>query len=74
MQMQYPTLQNAALDTEDEDHQIIPGAWRDVGLMHELKKIKGVTRVDTAGKQQQKYLKHYFNSLAGSVPWQKNMI
>ena len=75
MRMRYSTLQNSVLGTDDENHQIILGAWRDAGLMHALKKIKGATRANTAGKQQQEYLKHYFNSPAGSVPsWQNNMI
>ena len=74
MRMRYSTLQNSVLDTEDENHQIIPGIWRDAGLMHALKKIKGATRANTSGKQQQEYLQHYFSSPAGSVPWQNNMI
>ena len=59
---------------EDDNHIIVSGAWREVGLMHKIEMIKGATRATTAGKQQQEYLKHYFNSPAGSVPWQNDMI
>lgn len=74
MRIRYPALQNAGIDREDDNHIIVPGAWRDVGMMHAIEMIKGATRATTAGKQQQEYLKHYFNSPAGSVPWQDDMI
>ena len=74
MRIRYPTLQNGLLDTEGENHEVIPGAWREAGLMHELKKIKGTNRDSTLAKRQRHYLMHYFNSSAGSVPWQDVMI
>ena len=29
MRIRYPGLQNAAVDHEDEDHNVVPGAWRE---------------------------------------------
>ena len=74
MRMRYGHLQNSALDTEDENHQLIPGAWRDGGMMQAIGKMKGANRASTEGIQQREYMKQYFNSPAGSVSWQDQMI
>ena len=74
MRLRYPALQNAALDVEDASHQLIPGAWRAVANMHEVNNMHGHNRDITAAKKQREYLKLYFNSLAGSVPWQEKII
>jgi hypothetical protein len=69
LRMRYPGLQNNVLDNENEDHQIVPGAWRENANMMEVE-----NRFSTTGKQLREYLKLYFNSEAGSVPWQDRMI
>jgi hypothetical protein len=74
MRMSYPTLQNAALDQEDANYNIIPGAWRAGANMQEVDQMRGPNRDSTAAKKQREYLKLYFNSPAGSVPWQDRMI
>ena len=74
MRLRYPGLQNAILDQEDEDHNIIPGAWRDGVELLELQRVRGANRVAVIAKRQREYLKMYFNSAAGSVPWQDRMI
>jgi len=73
MRIRYPQAQNALLDTENEDHEIIPGAWREDVNWTESENIRGPYATVEA-KQQRIYLKHYCNSEAGSVPWQDRMI
>ena len=70
----YPGLQNAALDEDDENHQLIPGAWRAGLNMQDRDNIVGGNRASRAAKAQRIYLKHYYNSPAGAVTWQNDMI
>ena len=74
MRMRYPALQNAAIDAENTNHQIVPGLWRDTANMHDLDNVRGPNRDVTAAKEQREYLRLYFNSAAGSVPWQDRMV
>lgn len=74
MRVRYPGDQNPLLDQEDDDHQVIPGAWRDGVNMDDLQIPRG-GYVDTFNaKQQRLYLKHYLNSPVGSVSWQNKMV
>ena len=74
MRIRYPGLQNAALDLEDEDHKMIPGAWREDAHLENLQMIHG-PNIDTLNaKKQRVVLSEYYNSPAGSVPWQDRMI
>ncbi len=73
MRARYPGQQNALLDVEDEDHNIIPGAWRQEGMLEELQRIGG-NRMTREAKRQREYLKHYYVSPAGRVPWQERML
>ena len=72
--LRYPGLQNAALDMEDAYHQGVSGAWRNQANMTDIENIAGGNRSTRAAKAQRLYLKHYLNSPAGSVPWQRHMI
>ena len=74
MRIRYPRSQNAALDTEDVNHQMIPGTWRSDTRLHEVASIRGPNCDSTAAKKQREYLRLYFNSPAGSVPWQDQML
>ena len=75
MRTHYPGLQNVLLDKEDNEHRLIPGAWRNDGLV-----LADMTRVhlgnhDTVdAKRQCIYLTHYLTSPAGSVEWQNEII
>ena len=70
MRIRYPNLQNADLDGEGEDGRMIPGAWRNAGMLAEMEELRRAPRETRAGKELRAYLKHYYNSPAGSVPWQ----
>ena len=75
MRAKYSGLQCIEMDQEDVDHNIIPGSWRQTNA-HLIDAI-GLHRGNTAtqaAKFQRMYLTAYFNSDAGSVPWQQNMI
>jgi len=65
-----PQLQNRDLDQEDQNGNLIPGAWRDVGHMAEMDAAGRASRATRDGKRQRVYLKNYFCSAVGSVPWQ----
>ena len=63
-------------DREDpETHQVIPGNWRTEPQMPDLGQapLRGNTATKAA-KDLREYLVEYFNSPAGSVPWQDRMI
>ena len=75
MRTRYPGLQNAALDQEDNLHAVIPGAWRDGRDVPDMDHIGGGNnRATRAAKAQRDYLKEYYNSPVGAVPWQLNMV
>lgn len=74
MGLQYPAIQNAEMDEENANYQIIPGSWRANAAMHDVDNIMGPNRDSTSAKKQREYLKLYFNLTVGSVPWQDRMI
>ena len=74
IRLRNPAIQNIQLDAEDGAHQLIPGAWRqDVNLPH-FDVPQGGNRDTVLAKRQRDYLRQYFNSPAGRVPWQDRMI
>ena len=74
MRIRFPNLQDADLDVEDDHGNIVPGAWRDADLMQETQEALRAPRLTRAGKVQRIYLKHYYKSDVGSVPWQEAII
>ena len=74
MWMRYPGLQNAALDREDADHNMVAGEWRRHAPVYELHRVCGPNQATTEAKRQREYLRLYMNSPAGAVPWQQDII
>ena len=74
MRMRYPQAQNAALDREDPNHNVIPGEWRQDANMLEVQHVVGANHDTIRAKRLRETLRLYYNSPAGSVPWQGNMI
>ena len=74
MRERYPALQNVLLDQEDEEHNLVPGQWRQHANMQDIQQIVGPNRDTVAGKRQRELLRLYFNSPAGSVQWQDRML
>lgn len=74
MRIRYPGDQNNLLDREDENHQLVPGAWRDEAQLKDIEEVLDRNYPSKIAKQQRLYLKHYYSSPAGSVPWQERMV
>jgi hypothetical protein len=75
MRTRYPNLQNLALDVERDDHNIVPGAWRQGLNLPDVGRQGGrATNPAVVAKNQRTYLTEYVNSDAGAVPWQDSMI
>jgi hypothetical protein len=72
----YPTPADIMLvDQENpETHAIIPGAWRDNAQMDDMGDVARGNVATKSAKLQRLYLVEYFNSEAGSVSWQQDMI
>ncbi|XP_052769017.1 uncharacterized protein LOC128209156 isoform X1 [Mya arenaria] len=69
MRTRYPNIQYADLDREDEQGQFIAGAWRDQAVLEDVQAAGNEPRLTGPGKELRAYLKNYFCSPAGSVPW-----
>ena len=64
---QIPT--HGEVDEEDPDtHEVIPGSWRSDLPLSQVSMSSA--RATQAAKQHRDHLRDYFNSDAGSVPWQ----
>jgi hypothetical protein len=75
MRERYPAMQNALLDKEDVDHNVVPGEWRLDHPMHDMEEVLPAgNRMTRTAKQQRLLLKHYYNNPIGAVDWQNQMI
>jgi len=74
MRIRNPQGQNAALDREDDNHNLIPGEWRQNANMRDLHDVVGANHDTREAKRMRETLRLYFNSPAGSVPWQNDHI
>ena len=71
---QNPIVSIAAADREEQDtHDVIPGAWRDVVDMTPLARLRRNTSLKVA-KKQKAAMMAYYNSPVGSVPWQEKVV
>ena len=73
MRIRFPAIGNTEVDHQDGNHNIIPGAWRADMQMHEVPHPYARNRDHQMAKIQRDYLTAYFNSAAGSVPWQERL-
>lgn len=74
IRLRNPAIQNNQLDGEDAAHNLIPGAWRQDANLHDLHIPQLGNRGTVLARRQRDYLRDYFNSPRGSVPWQNMMI
>jgi hypothetical protein len=72
IRIRYPAAHNGAMDMEDDLHNIIPGSWRDEDMLIGLQHLGG-NHQTKEGKNVREYLKHYYVSPAGRVPWQERI-
>ena len=62
------------MDLEDQNQNVIPGAWRNDKVLLDVYHEKARNTGTQEGRQIRRYLGHFFTSKAGSVPWQDKMI
>ena len=75
IRLRYPQLHIRLLNQEDpNNHYIIPEAWRNDSVLQDMDNMRGGNHATRMAKTQILYLKHYFNSEVGAVPWQGNLI
>ena len=73
MRLRYPRQQNHDMDHEDQHHNIVPGVWRENNPLVPIQG-PGHQRQTLVAKHQRDYLKAYFSSPVGAVPWQTEKI
>ena len=61
------------MNREDEDHNVITGVCRGDQQVEEISQPQAPNRDNPVGKVMRACLKAYFNSEAGSVPWQERL-
>ena len=61
------------LDREDQDHNLIPRAWRTSYEMQYINRNLGENTRKKRAKGQRDLLKLFYSDI-GSVPWQDHMI
>ncbi|XP_052271961.1 uncharacterized protein LOC127872671 [Dreissena polymorpha] len=69
-----PAIQNIQLDNEDGAHNHVPGLWRQDDNLQDVDMPKEGNRDTVAATRQRDYLKYYFNSPVGLVPWHDRMV
>lgn len=76
MRIRFPTAFIRLLDQEDDQHQLLPGEWREnVRQLLPLNPVLPRGQYDLkSGTENRRYLTAYLNSPAGSVPWQDRMV
>ena len=67
-------VNNIGADEEDENNEVIPGQWRTDAVMHEVDAQLRAPRANAAGQALRTTFQYYFNSDAGSVPWQLRVL
>ena len=73
LRVRRPRLQANEVDREDDQGNLVPGAWRaNVQLTDPDPGAGG--RPNYEGKVQRNYLKDYYNSDVGRVPWQDHIV
>jgi hypothetical protein len=74
LRIRYPVVNIGLIDAEDNEHHLVPGAWRNGVNMHDMENVAGGNLATKVAKRQRLYLTHYYNSPAGAVHWQNGMI
>jgi len=69
-----PAADQLVVDQEDDDHNVIPGGWREHVDFADMAQHVGGNRDTRLAKQQRDLLKHYVNAPVGAVPWQDRMV
>ena len=62
------------VDDEDQNHNVIPGPWRDQPQLVDGQKQGARNTANQEGKAVREYLTNYFSSPEGAVEWQDRMV
>ena len=74
LRQRHPGIAAQEADHEAENHNVVPGAWRDHVDWLDLNQPPAPPNSATAdAKHQRELLKAFFNSPQGAVAWQKRM-
>lgn len=69
-----PTYVSKVDREEDEDHALVEGDWRNGGELMDGERDQARNTSTKEAKDQRDYLKNYYNSNIGAVPWQDKHI
>lgn len=72
IRLRHPQLQPGEVDREDNNGNIVPGAWRDGIQLTDNDNLAG-NRGMRQAKVHRNYLMDFYNSPAGAVPWQNRI-
>lgn len=61
-------------DTEDEDHNVVPGSWRDASTLADGRPPGSRNTSSKDAKSIREYLTSYYNGELGAVHWQDKMV
>ena len=75
LRLRSQAIPSLVIDHEDDQHNLVPGTWRDEGVLEEVPQPSTSYRNTGGGdpKSQREYLVKYFN-VGGAVPWQNQMV
>jgi len=68
IRLRYPATHNNLVDLEDQNQDVITGAWRNDRVLLDVYHERARNIGTREGRQIRRYLSHYFSSKA-SVPW-----
>lgn len=71
MRTRFPNIQNLELE---EANGTPPGSWRPATLLQDIQLEGRRFRITREGEEQRAYLRAYYCSEAGAVPWQEAAI
>ncbi|XP_050697643.1 putative nuclease HARBI1 [Eriocheir sinensis] len=76
MRIRYPVMQNRLVDVEQQDGQLVPGAWRLGKNLADTRpdRLPGNNRDFRQAKAQRNLIMEWCDTTVGSVPWQNNML
>lgn len=69
-----PRLHLAEVDTEDDLGNVTPGTWRDVANLQDADIDANRGRPNEEARAIRNYLREYYNSDIGRVPWQDRVL
>ena len=70
MRDRYPQQQNADLEEPEGG----PGSWHTANVLPDVEAVGRGPKQNQEGQKLREYLKHYYCSPVGSVPWQEAAI